>query len=374
MKGKIKLITALIVLLVITVSYVNVYALRGDCGYEGGISSGESPNRTSFEYKEVCFITGEPIVFEGTLTIKKSVKNDTINTTYTYRLENAEKKATLNRTLYYKTELVEKANGQITEEETVFQKDPYEVIKIGNVTYSLKSYEFTRSCLIDQNPAINFYYGEIMGKKVYQAGNAVSGRSTVTVKVTGSFQGYDQYWGITETQLISYTITSESLKDGKTDTWTGTADVNLSLTTTKQLKYEENMPEQSSFRGVYKQRQYNKGILEYRCSLPEFDSKGFSTDIIKTRSGSLKIETFPQSKTFPVPELSHLRGHWAENDIRMLYSLEIFKGDSSAFNPDHYISRAEFVSAIVEAAKEVPKDPAFEKKNTRTAAARKKKE
>jgi len=41
--------------------------------------------------------------------------------------------------------------------------------------------------------------------------------------------------------------------------------------------------------------------------------------------GSLMIESFPTSRRLLVPELSHLRGHWAENDIKALYSLESSK-------------------------------------------------
>jgi len=57
----------------------------------------EAPGKTSFEYKEVCFITGEPIVFEGTLTIRKTLRQDkttgknVITANYTYNLRNLEK-------------------------------------------------------------------------------------------------------------------------------------------------------------------------------------------------------------------------------------------------------------------------------------------
>jgi len=371
-KGTIKLITVFVVCMIIAVYPVTVHAMKGDCGYEGGISSGEAPNKTSFEYQEVCFITGEPVVFKGTLTIKKTLKDNTVNSTYSYRLENTERKATLTRTLYFKTELIEKDNGQVTEE-TFFQKDPYEVIKIDNVTYTLKNYDFTRSSFIDQRPAVNFYSGDIWSKKTYQTGGVASEGGTVTVEGTGGFYGYDQYWGTAEAQIINYVISSEMMKNGKIDKWVGTAKVTLSSTTTKQLKYEENKPELTSFGGGYRLEQYNESILEYSCKLPEFDSKGVSTDIIKSKSGSLKIETFPQSQRLPVPNLNHLKGHWAENDIRILYSLEIFKGDSATFSPEQYISRAEFVSAIVEAAREVPKDPALEKKNTRVTTSSRRK-
>lgn len=57
-----------------------VYALEGSCGYEGGISSAQDTygngRRISLKYQEVCFITGEPVIFSGTLAIDKSLKNE----------------------------------------------------------------------------------------------------------------------------------------------------------------------------------------------------------------------------------------------------------------------------------------------------------
>jgi len=67
----------------------------------------------------VCFITGEPIVFEGTLTIRKTLRQDkttgknVITANYTYNLRNLEKDATLTRVLSYTTTLTEKENGQV---------------------------------------------------------------------------------------------------------------------------------------------------------------------------------------------------------------------------------------------------------------------
>lgn len=340
-----------------TIIPCTVYAREGDCGYEGGISSGEAMGKTVFEYQEVCFITGEPVVFKGTLSIKKSLKDDSVVSTYTYNLKNIDKSATLTRVLSYNTKMTKKDNGQ-TIEETSLSKTPVETVKIDNVTYVLKSYDFTRSNLIDFKPAINYFAGNTWGRKIYQTGTASNG-GAVTVEATGRFYGYDQYWGNTEVEIFNYIIESEKKNGDEVDSWGGTAYVSLSSSTTKQVKFYENYPDQISFDGGYVETQCNSSIMEYNSKLPEFDSKGVSTDRIIDTKDTLKIETFPVQKRLPVPDLRSLRGHWAENDIKALYSLEVFKPADSIFNPEQVMTRGEFTAAIVEAAKEVPSDPAL---------------
>lgn len=345
-----------------------VGAWEGDNGYESGISSGAVAGKTSLEYQEVSFITGEPILLKGTLTIKKSLKNDVVNATYTYALKNADKNATLTRVLVFNTKKTLKPNGQ-TVEETSFSKAPTETLKIGNVTYALKSYDFTRTNLVDPRPGIHYYAGNTWGKKVYQVAGTNGG--TITLETTGSFYGYDGYWGSSQVELFDHMIQSELKVRGRVDSWGGTAHVALSSTSTQKLDYVENRPEQISFEGGYIQTQNNSSILEYSCQLPEFDATGVSTDYMKEIRDSLQIETFPVQIRLPVPNLKHLKGHWAEEDIKELYSLEVFKGDEASFNPEQYITRAQFIQAMVEAAKAVPVDPSLVSKTTSTVAARK---
>jgi len=361
-----KLMISLIIVLSV-LSPIAAYAREGDCGYEGGISAMQatynSKKKVSFEYKEVCFVSGEPIVFKGTLTIDKSLKKDKLTTKYEYDLENTDKSATLERSLELVTTLTKKDNGQ-TIEETSLGKKPTETINIGDSTYTIDSFDFTRSNLIDAKPAINYFAGNTWSKKVYQTGTGTeSGK--VTVEATGSFYGYDQYWGTAEVQTINYLIQSEG-----TDKWGGSASVVLSSSTTKQLKFIENEPSPISFEGGYLETQYDNSIMEYTCKLPEFDHNGISTDNVVALSGSLKTESFPVQTRLPVPDTSSVRGHWAENDIKMLYSLEILQGDGTDFNPDKYITRAEFTQAFVQAAKEVPPDPALASKTSTSSRTR----
>lgn len=346
-----------------------VFAKQGDSGYEGGVSSGEAPGKTVMQYQEVCFITGEPLVFDGTLTVKQSVKQDSVTTTYRYVLTNKEKAATLNRTLILSTKQVKKPNGQ-TVEETVLTGKPTETIAVDGKRYTLRSYDFSKSNIKDPKPAVNYFAGNTWGKKVFQTGTT-SG-DTVTVEATGSYYGYDQYWGTAEAQTINYIIQAEELSNGRMETWGGTATVTLSSTTSKQLKYVENEPQIISFEGGYVQTQFNSSIMEYTAQLPEFDAKGVATDRIIKTSNTLKLESFPQQTRLPVQNISHLRGHWAEQDIKAMYSLEIFKEDSSVFNPNEYITKAEFIAAMVEAAKEVP--GTSDTKTTKVTGSKSKKE
>jgi hypothetical protein len=358
--------TLLIIALATAAVPLQAFAREGVCGYEGGISSGEVPDNTSYDYKEVSFISGKPIVFEGTLLIKKSQKQGKLTSTYTYNLRNGEN--TLSRVLTYTTESEVKENGQITE--AVSLTSARETVRIDGVTYNISNrnnYQFTSSNLIDQRPAINYHAGSMWSRKVYQVGTANDG-NTVTVECTGTFYGYDQNWGSAESLLLDYVISGEKNASDGVDIWGGTASISISSTSTEQLNYQENKPNQISFSGSYVQSRMNSSVMEYTCMLPEFDSKGISTDHIVTYSDSLKLETFPTQKRLPFAELTNIRGHWAENEIRLMFGLEVFKGSGTEFSPDNYMSRAEFASALVNIIKEVPKDPTLV---TRTTASRK---
>ncbi len=352
------------------------FAREGDCGYEGGVSSGEAAGKTSFEYQEICFVTGEPLIFKGTLTIRKSSRKDTktkqdiITTTYTYDLQNAEKAATLKRTLVHSTRVTQTDNGQIIEE-TSLARTPSETLRIGSQTYTLISTEFTRTRLTDTCPAVNYHAGNFWSRKTYRTGSGVNaGSATVTVDVTGEFYGYDQYWGSTEAQVLVYDISGERKTADLMDRWGGTAVVRISLSTVKDLRYVEHLPDPMSLPGGFLQIQSNNGILEYESRLPEFDTDGISTGRVITRSGSLMVESFPVQTRLKVPTIDIIKAHPAEREMGLMFSLGIFDESEPGFDPEDFMTRAEFAKAVVEAAKEVPADPALASK---TAAVVKKK-
>jgi len=343
------------------------FARQGDGGYEGGISSGETANTTlskiSYQYQEPCFLSGTPIVLSGTLSIKKTPKTDaktniqTLTTTYTYSLKNGTAN-TMTRNLTFVTTITPKNNGQKTESTQLTKAT--EKLKINNVNYNIASitdYEFSKSVLNDIKPAVNYFAGNYLwSKKTYR--NTTNSNTTV-VESTGKYYGYDEYWSSAEAQLIKQTISQ--CTPGQTPIIVGDIVIDLSSTTNKELKYFENKPDQISFAGGYVQTQKNENILKYTANLTELDKKKLPTSKSVKFEDSLKLESFPTQISLISPNLNQLKGHPSEESISLLFGLEAFK-EAIDFDPQEYMSRAEFIDAFVNVAKAVPLDPALKAK------------
>jgi len=338
-----------------------VFARAGDNGFEGGISSGYVEGRETFEYKEVVFVTGKPVLFTGTLTIKKTVRQGEIRSTYTYNLQNAEHNATLRRSAVYDTAIEEKGSQVI--EKTVLSRTPSESIVISGTVYNLQSIDFSRSNIIDKKVAVNYFAGNVWSRKVY----SVAGTGArITVELNGELYGYEQYWGTTETGKYNIYYQYEDYTREKPEIWGGSAVINISSNTSKSIEYIENIPNQISFDGGFIETQHNTSVLEYRYEMPEFDKDGISTDNLIKGNGFANLETYPVQSRLRVPNINHLRGHWAYKDIMTLYSLEVFQGDEAFFKPEKYITRAEFADAIIKAARKVPEEQASQRRTTTT--------
>ncbi|MGB4018226.1 MAG: S-layer homology domain-containing protein, partial [Syntrophomonadaceae bacterium] len=71
----------------------------------------------------------------------------------------------------------------------------------------------------------------------------------------------------------------------------------------------------------------------------------------RLRSGiELKMEMSPRIERLVVPKFRDVAGHWAQDDIEKLYSLDVFEGAPSFFAPDAPMTRVEFTRAIVKGA------------------------
>ncbi|MGE5328858.1 MAG: S-layer homology domain-containing protein [Deltaproteobacteria bacterium] len=340
LKGK---LFGLILLFLIIYNPFSVWAAEGDCGYEGGISSGVAVDK-KYDYKEIIFVTGKPIVVQGDLTVKKTIKDTAETWTYIYsNLKNTDEKVVASRTVVYNVAVNKKDAGQVQKQVSI-KGTPIESIKIDKVTYTLKKYSFSKSTIVDEKPLAQYFAGEFMGEKTYNV-SAGTGTSSGTVKVTtkGEVYGYNQYWSGTEAQNIEYVV--QGAAGGLN--WSGTVNMGVSMTTSKKISYESNKPEAISFEGGYVQTQNNVSLLQYSSEFPEFDSKGKPTDYIVKAQDTLKFDTFPQITRLVAPVLRKIKGHWAENDIKLAYALEIFKEDTSDFKPNDYMTRREFARVMV---------------------------
>lgn len=368
-----------ICIIIVLVPSGGALAWSGNNGFEGGVSSGDVYDKKDLvnNYKEVVFIEGRPIVFSGILSITKKATETKITTTYSYKnLKNAEEEATITRgNVVVETTISKKDNGQITESSRLVTK-PSEVIKIGSKTYTLSGYEFSRACITDPKPSLNYFSGVFSGIKTYAIGTGTvgggssAGAGNIVVEFTGKFTGYDQYWGSCEVVKTDYLVKCTNANGESRDLWGGTAEVSTTSSTKRDVKYVGNDPYSISFSGGYVSVVSGTGVLEYNASFPEFSSDDIATDYKLNTSDSFKLELPLQYEGLPSHNLSQIRGHWCENDVRTLYALEIFKGNDWEFEPEKYMTRGEFASAVTLAAREVPVDPAL-LKNTRTTATKK---
>jgi len=67
-----------------------------------------------------------------------------------------------------------------------------------------------------------------------------------------------------------------------------------------------------------------------------------------------------------------LRGNWAEEPVKILFSLEVLSGSGENFNPAKYVTRREFTAMIVRAIKDIPEDPDLTTRTVTSTASRSK--
>jgi hypothetical protein len=340
---KIKVILSFLILFITT---SNAYAAMGDNGYDGGISSGYIPmQRDTYDYKEVVFVTGKPIVFQGKLDITKRIRDDNETFTYNYTLTHGSEDR-LTRRFIVETE-IEENSGQIIKTSSL-KSNPNESIIIGEETYTLdtnSNVDFSLGLIIDDRAFCDFFAGNYDYKKTY-----ISDNKKVTVSTNGQTYGYEQKWSSTETQELNIMIEGLTIsEDGEEDEWNGYVNIKIASTMSNKLLYVENKPNEISFSGGYLQRQENNSILSYSARLPVFDSSGESTDRSKTYEEDINIESFPSQKRLVVPELKKIEGHWCEDDVVQLYSLGIYnmtEEPANEFEPNMYMTRSEFAKAL----------------------------
>jgi hypothetical protein len=322
-------------------------------GFAGGV-------KDDYTYKEMLFITGEPIQVEGTVNIRERQKGNTVTTTYTYDLKNIDKNVTLKRRVSFVTNQLQKPEKHQTIDTTTLDRYS-ERITAGSDRYNLEDYQFSRSIVHDNRPAVDFYSGNLSGKKTYSIN---INQGTVTVDTKGdTIVGYKHHWGASETYILTQDINSEKntvYTDvyGKQQTenakWDGMVTLKLSSTDKKDFTYIENKPTNISFRGGLLQTEKQENIVQYDYDLPTFDDNGIPDNRDRNKDeGNIRMDTLPTQKRLVLPNLKDIQGHWAEESIFTLYSIEVFDDPSPYFGPGLPMTRGEFAKAVVRAISDI---------------------
>jgi N-acetylmuramoyl-L-alanine amidase len=336
-----------LVLAVITIYMLSITAAAAP-GYEPGISGEATGKKGEFKYKEVVFVSGEPILLEGTLKVSEDSKGT--KTTVEYGLSNTAKNAKLSRKVVYLN--VESRNSLGNQTTYASSLDPKytETIQIGSDSYKLTEYLFTRSGLTDDKTIIKYLVSDWNGSKIYSKNN---GAGEVKIDFTTNMVGYDNYWSSTKTAFHKYSITYKYKKSVTATTFeesVGTVEYAVSDSVMRNMEYINNDPKDISFKGGYVLKEGQENIVSYIYDLPDFSKTNPQNSRKKDRS-SFNTTTVPiQTRTFAPTIKDVPDNYWAAEDIKKMVSMDIISvQNSNYFMPRSFMSRGEFAKAIVKA-------------------------
>lgn len=316
--------------------------------YAGGINN-------EYQYEEIVFLSGEPIKFMGSCDVSEKGNGDLKSISYKFSLEPEDKgiEGKLDRRVTYETVYSKYAEqGQTTGQTTV--KSCRETVEIGDDKFVLEDYQFSGSDVIDNRPASDFNSGTLVARKYYLINKD---EGTALLDISGGTSGYSNFWGRTETQILDYTLRVDRTvvlsneegdeEDTRKVSWEGSARVLVSDSTRKSLLYSANNATLSTIPGGHMVVTDREMFSRYDYNLPRMNDGAPSGSSRDKGQIELNTEMLPQVARLIIPKFRDIGGHWAEEDIRRLYSLNVFEGDSPFFLPDTPMSRADFIMAMV---------------------------
>ena len=335
--------------------------------------------REEQSYEEMVFLTGEPVVVSGTVTVREGrPRNNTMDTTYSYRLTNPEQQVKLDRQLTLTTTW-EQQGKEITAKNEVSRIR--ETVSVGRQRFALddKRSLLNASTVTLREPAVSYFAGNLEGRKVYTINR---NEGEVVVETKSDSTGYQQPWGTVEIQDVYGSIdydqtTTERGRNpaGGTETttkksaWSGTFTGQISHTTKVDLQYVSNEPTQISFEGGFLKTATKEGILRVSYDLPRLDDKGEPLGTRRNRGDkTINLTGTPQTERLPVPQYSDIRGRWSEEAAVLLGSLGAWGTENRYFYPTATVNRREFALALAQALQLKPVEPSETKGSKRSTS------
>lgn len=320
-------------------------------GYSGGVSD-------ELIYSEYVFVTGKPVLFEGTVSVSRSKRGNNETVSYRYDLRDTEDdKNRLTRNETYRLDY--EPHQQLNQKTGNVVLTGYnEKIEFGeNETYTIRNLKdifFSQADVSDGSPAADFDKSAIKMRKMYQTQGG-----QVIVDVSGSKVGYRNIWGGTESMILNYGL---SVKKGKSKNniqeqqggtsndnnkkeetqsygaWSGSYQVRVSASEAISLQYDANEANFSSFAGGHLKVKKSTQVSNYSYMLP-------------SGAGSLQLNKskMPELSPMIVSKYRDVNGHGSENAIKALYSLDVMDEYEDVFQPDLKMTRRDFVRALLKA-------------------------
>ena len=329
-----------------------------DLGFFGGLTDGvrllstsqslavqtgnQRPAPQEFVYAEMIWLAGPPVLFEGMMTRRigsQRTAADGNSGQFTLIYEVRSNGATaegvnINRTITYTVDW-ERVGDQITENKRLVGNNAWrETITVNGQTFTLNQGLSSKSVstIRELQPGVAYHRGHITKRAVY-----VSNGEQVVHEVSGEFYGVNSAWSTAETHILSGIVS--------TSEWQMHYEVVPSVTVNKELQFTPNQPNIISFAGNY--REVMQNLSGMRWSIPMLPNRFYGAET----SGSVYIPTFNTFEQLIAPDVDFLQGHWAQTDIRRLFSMRVLVGEPRQFRPDQGVTRGQFVTMLVRAAR-----------------------
>lgn len=336
-----------LILAVLTLYMLSITAFAAP-GYEPGISGEATSKKGEYKYKEMVFVSGEPILLEGTISVKEDSRG--IKTTLEYELFNTARSAELNRKVIFMNSESRNSLGNQTTYASSLDPKYSETIQIGGDSYELTEYLFTRSGLTDDKTIIRYLVSDWNGSKTYSKNDGIG---EVKIDFHTNLVGYNNFWSSTNTAFHNYSITYRDKKSVDSTSFrevVGNVEYAVSDSTIKNMEYINNDPKDISFKGGYVLKEGQENIVSYIYDLPDLKKANPANSRKKGRD-SFKTNTIPiLTRTFAPTIKDVPNNYWAAEDIKKMVSMDIISvQNSSYFMPRSFMSRGEFAKAIVKA-------------------------
>ena len=328
----------------------------GDMGFHGGISESRFLPRTTetiilrgtappatvtidMEYQEYIFLGFEPEVFIGTMrVVNGSPANGStagsfnVSHSFAPNVRTPPDGPTINRTMPFRVDYRIEGNNMIYT--YIINNSGWNdtITTSGGTVFVLDNNRssFTVSVIEDRRPGVHYYRGDIDARLFYTVNGDV-----VEVRKTGQFTGYSSAWSATETHRVDVTIIAgdEAM----------TYQIRSSVSVNKILQFVHNEPTIISFEGNF--RELHQSFAGLRFDIFTRPQRLWAEPTF----GTLNMDTDNIFEQLPAPDMSHIRGHSAEDDIHRLFAMQVLQGDPRFFVPEQGITRGQFMTALARA-------------------------
>lgn len=300
--------------------------------------------KDNFQYEEVVFISGEPVLFKGegkNVSIKETTKSGKAKRDMSLTLQGLKPADKLTRKISYESDAI---NYDTIGQKTIHEKiTKYtEVITIDGKTYTLLDFESSDARFVDIRPASDYYSGKGITRKVFNRAvknNQPTERIVMNIETRRA--GYENFWGATEALLSDYNYERE-IAGEVTEEWT--VENKLTVTKSSILELQTNLASGVSYDDFYVVERYKE-----MGSIYEYELADGTADMVE-----LNKAYTPENEALPVAKFNDIQkiDDEAYEAIKKMYGLQVINDYPSAilgvrsFKPDQYISRVDFTAAL----------------------------